>query len=156
MNHFGFWNAIGLNQPQGLLIQGGSFLVLMVLLQNLVFLPFLKIQEERKAQTTGKKDQALLTQNQASDLLKKYESALENAKLKAVQTREAIAIDAENQEKTTLLHARKVSDESLKKNILDIEKQATAVQQDLEKSIPDFATEIYNNVFLFEQAGKQS
>lgn len=141
-----FWEKIGLSEPKGLYLQGGLFLVLMVVLKNFVFEPYLNIDQERSDQTQGKRQKAVQSQEQAEQMMQEYTQAIASAKIKAIQTKQAIAMDAEDQEKKTLAHARQVSDEHLQKELKEIHTQAQAAQTDLEKDVSGLASSIMKQV----------
>ncbi|MCB1196880.1 MAG: ATP synthase F0 subunit B [Deltaproteobacteria bacterium] len=148
-----FWTKIDMPAPHGLFIQGGLFLVLMLLFHNFVFGPFLHIAQERENQTVGKRKDALLKQEQAEKMLAQYDDAITQAKIKAVTTRQSIAMQAEEEERKTIEHARKISDERLQKELKEIAAKAEAAQKDLQKDVPEVAREIFNQVFANKEAG---
>ncbi|MCB0271712.1 MAG: hypothetical protein KDD46_01705 [Bdellovibrionales bacterium] len=142
-----FWSAIGLTEPEGLLLQGSLFLFLMLIFQNFIFGPYLKIDQARTEQTLGKRQEAVENQKQAQNMMKEYDEAITNAKIKALTTKQSIAMAAEEEERKTLTHAKKVSEESFQKQILEISEQAKSAQKDLDQNVSDVAQEIMNQIF---------
>lgn len=142
-----FWGAVGLSDPKGFFIQGGLFLVLMLLFQNYIFKPFIQISQERTNQTDGKRKDAIQKQEKAQEMMREYEDAIVQAKIKALNSKQAIAMQAEEEERKTIEHARKVSDENLKKELSEIASQAKIVEKDLDKNVNDIANQIFDQVF---------
>lgn len=142
LNHSGFWQAIDLEVPHGLLIQGGMFLVLWFVLSKFLFVPFINLAQERVSQTQGRKQEATMQQQQAETMFAQYKEQLLNSKIKAATLRERLALDAEKQEKEILQDARVQAKQALQTQVDAFEAQATQAKETLKKQIPTIAQDI--------------
>lgn len=148
-----FWSLIGLSQPKGMYLQGVIFIALWAILRVFLFQPFLAIDQERIDQTQGKRKLAQAQTQEAKEMMEEYQNAIAQAKIKATQAKQSIAMDAEEQEKKTLAHARSVSDQDLDQKLRDLRAQASQAQDELQGSVEAVAQTIMNQVLHTPEKG---
>lgn len=124
------------------LISGGIFIVMMLLLNQLLFKPYLAITHERARLTTGAKDTADATFAQADELMIEYEKQLGAARSEASALRDDLRRNGESDEQRIVSSAREQASaqlaqkrEALQKQIVDAEKQIDARAAELSQAI---------------------
>ena len=91
LNHFNFWQVLGLTQPRGFIFQGILFLVLVTILHHSLFDPYLAIADERHEQTFEKRKRADEKKIQAGQMLKSYERSILAARMDALKQKKKSA-----------------------------------------------------------------
>ncbi|MCB0326026.1 MAG: hypothetical protein KDD52_00255 [Bdellovibrionales bacterium] len=142
----GFWKAIGVEAPHGYLYQGLLFLGLLLLLQMTVFEPYIRTADERDAQTLGKRKLAEKDELLSQEKWDMYQQRIEEAKIKATQTREALALAAEEEEKKSLEATREKSSQWLEKEKEKIASQEKDAQSGLSSHRDELAQSIVEKV----------
>lgn len=89
------------------------FLVLLFLLNQLLFKPYLEILEKRAAMTEGAMDKAEALQAEAAVLREKYDAALLSAREEARAKRETLREEAKAEEQSLLSAAREQAESFL-------------------------------------------
>lgn len=89
-----------------LLISGAIFVVMMVLLNQLLFKPYLAITQERARLTTGAKDSADATLAEAETMLAEYDEKLHAARVEASEIRDGLRKSGEADEQRIVSSAR--------------------------------------------------
>lgn|GEM_PF-4785076 len=142
----GFWSMLGLSEPTGLMVQGLLFLSLMFAFYNLVFKHFVSIYFERQSQTKGRRQEANLKTDKALQMEKEYEQAIEKAKIDAFATKQAILLNAEQEERDRIVQARKKNEETVNQEKALLFERFKNVENDLQKDIPQLSKEILLNI----------
>lgn len=141
-----FWGLVGLAEPHGFLIQGFVFLVVLFVLQNALFEPYLKVMEEREAQTSGKRQQAEKTRQEAQAMIEKYQKTIEEVRLRAVKERELKGLEAEEEEQKRILRAKDEARNRFMSFMKELEQETQNAQSGLKNSIDLLSTDIVNQV----------
>ncbi len=118
------------------------FALLVLALKPLMFDPVLSIFEEREKRTEGAKAEARHLQEQAGELLRRYEGELERVNQVAAEERERLRSETAKLEAKILDEARasaaKIGEEGRKK----IEAEVSAIRFDLGRQSSELAREI--------------
>jgi len=141
-----FWALAGLPQPYGYLTQGFIFLILLFVLQNGLFDPYLKMIEEREAQTTGKRQRAEKIKEEAKQMIEKYQQAIEEARLRATKERELRGLQADEEEQKQLKAAKEKAQEVYLTSLTQTEREAKLASETLEGSLQSLASVIVTTV----------
>lgn len=140
------WKILSLGAAPGFLFQGLLFLAFYFVLRNTLFNPYIHILHEREEQTTGKKLKVEATQEKADQLLAQYESAINEAKLKAVKERERALLKAEEEAKVQIDQVKKKSMETVAQEKAQIEMHAAEARLSLGQNVVSLKTEITQKV----------
>ncbi|MBI5485878.1 MAG: hypothetical protein HY905_00955 [Deltaproteobacteria bacterium] len=89
-----------------LLVQLGLFLLCFLLLRGLVFKPLIRLADERRAQTTGMREEAKRLDTDADGRTKSLARSLQDTKLDAQAEREKIRLLAKQREQEILRLAK--------------------------------------------------
>jgi F-type H+-transporting ATPase subunit b len=122
------------------------FSLLIVILKPLLFDPVLKIFEEREKRTEGAKAEARSMQEQAGDLLTRYERELERVHQVAGAEREKIRVETARLEQEILAKGRKVASDIVDQGRAKIAKDVQAIQFNLGSQSEQLARQIAGRV----------
>jgi F-type H+-transporting ATPase subunit b len=122
------------------------FSLLIVILKPLLFDPVLKIFEEREKRTEGAKAEARKMQEQAGDLLTRYERELERVHQVAGAEREKIRLETARLEQEILAKGRKVASDIVDQGRAKIAKDVQAIQFNLGSQSEQLARQIASRV----------
>lgn len=154
LQHFHFWNAIGLSEPKSFIFIGLMFMTLVVILQHTIFEPFNAISHERVAQTTEKRKKADERRVQADGILKSYEQRILAARMDAMKQRERIAMEAENEERKIVGSAKQKSQTDLETAVANIGAQIEKTRGELAQSTSALVTQLVEEVLSPESSKK--
>ncbi|MFH1018527.1 MAG: hypothetical protein V1798_10175 [Pseudomonadota bacterium] len=155
-HHFGFWTAVGLPVPHGYLAAGFLFLGTVLLLQNVLFRPYLRVVEEREAQTIHKAAAAAKTRGDAERMISEYRRAVEAAHTQATLEREKIALAGENEERGLLKDARARANRELTARLGELEEEARRLEPALLSQVDALALDVLNRVIVPKPPGGTS
>jgi F-type H+-transporting ATPase subunit b len=123
--------AVNLDFDLSFLVQMACFAVLIVVLRPLLFDPLLQLFEERERRTDGARLLARKMDEEAGEMLQRYESELEKVRRAASEERERVRAEAQRLEAKILAEARaeaaKIADEGRAR----IAKEAAATRAEL-------------------------
>jgi F-type H+-transporting ATPase subunit b len=122
------------------------FSLLIVVLKPLLFDPVLQIFEEREKRTEGAKAEARQMQEQAGDLLSRYERELERVHQVAATEREKIRAETTRLEQDILAKGRKVAGDIVDQGRSKIAKDVQAIQFNLGQQSEQLARQIASRV----------
>jgi F-type H+-transporting ATPase subunit b len=122
------------------------FTALILILKPLLFDPVLKIFEEREKRTEGAKAEARQMQEQAGDLLAKYEQELERVHRVAAEERDKMRAETAKLEREILAEARRVASETVDKGRARIAQEMQAIQFDLGRQSERLARDIVSRI----------
>lgn len=108
------------------------FMVLIVALKPLLFDPVLKIFEERERRTEGARDEARAMQEQAGELLRKYEFELQRINKTAAEEREKIRAATAKLEAEILNEARDSTSRIIEHGRAEIQQQVQKIRAELD------------------------
>lgn len=148
-----FWSLIGLTPPAGLVFQGTLFMVFYLLMKQFLFDPMQVVFRLRETETEGKQRDSADAKQKTAEMLAFYEARLETAKLEAVKSREALAIDGENQEKHLVTASRDKARKLLDKMQQELVSDSEEAQQQLHREVNDISSRIVSQLNLGAQAG---
>ena len=120
---------------QTLIIQIIIFLVLMMVLNRVLFRPMLALLEERKKRTEGRREQALVAEDQAKEMWEDYQAKLAEARAKA----ESVRIELVRQGEAERQRLTDEASEEAKKTVEELKAQ---VQQQAVKAKEALAAEV--------------
>lgn len=150
-----FWGVVGLPEPHGYKAQGFIFLALLFVLQNTLFEPYVRVLEERQAETVGKKAKAEEARLKAEEMLAKYRLSIREARAKAAREREEREIAAEEEERQLLRVAKEKANAEFRDRVAAISKEADGVRGELVTSIEPLATDILTQVLKDSPSGRR-
>lgn len=134
--------AVSIDIDRTFIIMMVVFAFLVVALKPLLFDPVLAVFEEREKRTDGAKAEARKMQEQAGELLRRYEHELERVNQVAAEERERLRTETARLESQILEEARaaagKIGDEGRKK----IEGEVNAIRFELGRQSEQIAREI--------------
>jgi F-type H+-transporting ATPase subunit b len=114
-----------------LLVQLVNFLLLMYLLNRLLFRPMLRVLEERRARTEGRRQQAAQLSSEGQALWDDYQKRLQAAKADADRTRTQVIRQAEGQRDRLLEAAAAEAD----KAVAQVRARLRAESEDARKAL---------------------
>ena len=129
-----------------LFIQIGIFLVLMFLLNSFLFKPMLRLLEERKARTVGRRERAADASAKADEIVADYEAKLAAARSEADKVRQELIKEGEAER----ARITKAASEEAEKTVAEIkaklagetESARAAVKADIEAMAAAMAEKI--------------
>lgn len=142
----GFWKIAGLAEPRGYLMQGFLFLGLLFVLQNTLFEPYLRVLQEREAETSGKRARAEKTRLEAEEMIGRYRNSISEARVKAAKERERHGLAAEEEERGALKAAKDRANTELRERVEQIRNEADQARAELVSSVEPLASEIVRQV----------
>jgi F-type H+-transporting ATPase subunit b len=123
-------------------IQGGIFLGLMFVLQQLLFKPWLEVQERRAEKIDGAFALADKLEAQAGDKESQYAADLAAARDKATATRSAVRKESEAEGEKLLTAARQEAGETLAREKARLGDEADKARAALDARIDELANNI--------------
>jgi F-type H+-transporting ATPase subunit b len=120
----------GIDVDATAVISGLIFLALMIVLQQLLFKPYLRIVDQRESMTEGAGAEATAAEEQAASKDAEYTRGLEAARVEASKIREELRSGGKTQEETIIAAARTeaAAFAARAKQSLDAQATAAAVQ----------------------------
>ncbi len=128
------------------LVQMVLFMGLIMVLKPLLFDPVLKIFEQRELRTDGAKAEARRMQQEAGDLLRRYELELERINQVAAEERERLRAETARLEAEILGEARELTAQIVEKGREQIDKEVGSIRLDLAKQSERIASELATRV----------
>jgi len=139
LDAIGFWGFAGLPEPHGYRWQGGLFLIFLFIGQNWIFGPYLRVLEEREAQTTRKKAAAEKVEAGAREDQRRYLAAMHEADHRAARTREEQVEQAEAEARAAVSQAREASHRRQEEFLREIEAEGDGARRDLQAAVPSLS-----------------
>lgn len=127
-------------------IQGGIFLVLLVILSKLVFRPYLRLRAEQEANTAGAREEADQESARADEQLESYEQQVLGARKEAAAQRAELRADGESKARQVLSVARKDAEKRLAQARGELAKTAPAARLALRTRADELATVVASKV----------
>jgi F-type H+-transporting ATPase subunit b len=137
-----FASAINLALDISTLAQLALFGVFVTLLKPLLFDPLLKVFEEREKRTEGAKLEARQMDEEAGELLKKYEAELAKVRREAGLERERLRAQTAKVEAKIMEEARAETAKIIEQGQARIRTEVEQLRRELEKSKPELARQI--------------
>ncbi len=128
------------------LVQMVLFSFLILVLKPLLFDPVLKVFEEREKRTEGARTEARKMQEEAGDLLRRYERELERVNQVAAQERERIRTETGKLESEILGEARSVAAKVVDDGRKKIDGEVASIRFDLGRKSEQLSREIAQRV----------
>lgn len=128
------------------LIQMVLFMGLIMVLKPLLFDPVLKIFEQREIRTDGARAEARRMQEEAGELLRRYEQELERINQVAAEERERLRAETARLEAEILGEAREVTGRVVEEGRARIDKEIGAIRVDLGKQSERLASQLATRV----------
>jgi F-type H+-transporting ATPase subunit b len=123
--------GIAIDFDKTFVLQMCIFVVLILVLKPLLFDPVLKVFEEREKRTEGARAEAREMQEEAGELLRRYEGELEKIHRVASDERDHQRAETAKLEAEILLNARTVSAKIVEDGRKKIETEINAIRFDL-------------------------
>lgn len=124
-----------INLNATLLIQLANFLLLMFLLNRILFRPMVRLLDERRERTEGRKKKAVETESQAQAIWDDYQKKIHDAKAEADRVRAQVVRKAEA-EREKLLEGAAASAE---KTVTQVRARVRAEAEDARKALREEA-----------------
>ena len=120
----------GIDVDATAIISGLIFLALMIVLQQILFKPYLRIVDQRESMTEGSGAEATAAEEQAASKDAEYTRGLESARVEAAKIRDELRAGGKTQEEAILATARTEATAfaARAKEALDAQAAAAAVQ----------------------------
>jgi len=128
------------------LVQMVLFMGLIIVLKPLLFDPVLKIFEQRELRTDGAKAEARRMQEEAGELLRRYEQELERINQVAAEERERLRAETARLEAEILGEARELTGRIVEQGREQIDKEVGSIRLDLAKQSDRIASELATQV----------
>jgi F-type H+-transporting ATPase subunit b len=135
-----------LDLDKTVLVQMVLFMVLIVVLKPLLFDPLLRVFDQREQRTEGARAEARALQEQAGDLLRKYEKELERLRQVATEERERLRGEASKLEAQILSEAREASNKIVEEGRSRIEREIRAIEAELSARTDELARSMASGV----------
>lgn len=137
-----FASAISLALDLSFLAQLALFGVFITLMKPLLFDPLLKVFEEREKRTDGAKKEAREMDEEAGELLQKYEGALAKVRREAGAERDRLRAETARLEAKIMEEARKEAGTILEAGNVRITTEVAQLRKQIEAEKPGLAREI--------------
>jgi F-type H+-transporting ATPase subunit b len=141
-----FGGGVTIDFDRTFVVQMVFFGVLILLLKPLLFDPVLKVFEEREKRTEGARAEAREMQEEAGELLTKYEQKMEQVNQVAAEERERIRTETAKLEAEILGEARTVAAGVVSEGRARIESEVSKIRFDLGRESEKLAQEIAQRV----------
>jgi len=139
-------SAVNLDFDLSFLLQMVLFSITVVVLKPLLFDPLMKVFEERELRTDGAKVLARKMDEQAGEMLRRYEAELEKVRVAAQQERERLRAEANQLEQRILAEARQEVATILERGRARIADEAKATRAELQARAVELSREIARSV----------
>ncbi len=116
-----------------------NFVVVLLALTRLVFMPTISLLEQREEKSDGLRQQAIMLANETQKKLSHYEGALAEARLKGATGREQIITQGREEERSLIDSARKETETNLKGLRDEIRKEKEKVLTTLKQESENLA-----------------
>lgn len=141
-----FGGAVTIDFDRTFIIQMILFGFLILVLKPLLFDPVLKVFEEREKRTEGARAEAREMQEEAGELLTKYEQKMEQVNQVAAEERERIRSETSRLEAAILAEARIIAAGVVAEGRSKIESEVSKIRFDLGRESEKIAQEISHSV----------
>ena len=142
--------AMKLDLDRTVLLQMVLFAGLVIVLKPLLFDPVLRVFEEREKRTDGARDDARALQEQAGQLLRRYEREMERVQQVANEEREKLRSETTRLEAKILTEAREATAKIVDDGRADIQRRVAAVRADLTRETSALAASVTTRVLESE------
>lgn len=139
-------DAVNLDFDLSFLLQMVFFAIIVVVLKPLLFDPLMKVFEERELRTDGAKVLARKMDEQAGEMLRRYEAELEKVRAAAQEERERLRAEANQLEQRILAEARQEVATILERGRARIAAEAKATRAELQARAVELSREIARSV----------
>ena len=134
------------------LVQFAFFLVMFIVLQQLMFKPYLKMREERRKGIEGARAEAHHMEENANKIVAEYDAQLNRAKLRGAEERARLRSEAAGRERELLGVARDEAQRALATARGNIERDAATAKKSLEAQAAAMARKIASKIVARELA----
>ena len=124
--------AVNIDIDWTIFVQFGIVLLLMLLLKQLIFTPYLKAIDEREKKTELTRDEANRLTERADNLIAQYEEAMAKGRHEALAIRKELRLAGVHQKDGALSVARADATETLATAQENVDEQTEAAQNELE------------------------
>jgi F-type H+-transporting ATPase subunit b len=134
--------AVSLDFDLAFLAQMVAFTILVFVLKPILFDPLLKLYEERERRTDGAKLLARKMDEEAGEMLQRYESQLENVRRTATEERERLRAEGAKLEQRILADARAEAAKILDEGRARIAAEAQATRAELKARAAELSADV--------------
>lgn len=138
--------GVTIDVDNSLLIQVGIMLVLVAVLKQLIFDPYLKSIEARDAKTDSAREDAGRIRKRAEELAARYEGGVAEAKAKALSARQDLRVDGLADRERTVGDARKTANAELQETARSVKAALGAAQGELDQHAKDLSRQVVEKV----------
>ena len=138
--------GISIDFDKTFVLQMGIFVVLILVLKPLLFDPVLKVFEEREKRTEGARAEARAMQEEAGELLRRYEGELEKIHRVAAEERDHLRSETTKLESEILKDARAVSARIVEEGRKKIEAEVDGIRSELGRQTEQLSREVAGRV----------
>jgi F-type H+-transporting ATPase subunit b len=122
------------------------FLVLIVVLNQLLFKPLMKIQAERESRTTGLMHQAQDNLNHHLNLFNEYQSSIKNARMEGYRRQEQLRAEALKKRSELQAQSRTAAERMIQDSRDSIRSQVDTAKQQLSLDAQEMANRITSTI----------
>jgi F-type H+-transporting ATPase subunit b len=122
------------------------FLILVFTLNQLLFRPLIRIQEERAARTTGREFEARKVLDHYSDLFERYQATIRGARAEGYRQQERVRADALARRAALLDEARSSAEHLIEQSRASIQTQTQAARDQLGREAQGIARGIASSI----------
>ncbi|RMG94765.1 MAG: hypothetical protein D6705_15160 [Deltaproteobacteria bacterium] len=127
-------------------VQGGLFLLMVLVLRPTLFKPWLAAQEARERAIFGAQDEAAALEAKARELGEAYDHKVAEARERAMRERSKIQREEEARREAAIAAARQEAEAEMLETRLRLEKEAAEARKELEAKAGDLAKEIVERI----------
>ncbi len=129
-----------------LFVSSAIFLVLLIVLNKLLFQPYLKIVHDRQAMTVGAADAAEETMAKADSVLGEYQERIAAARTEAGGIRDGLRAEGRTEESRLVADARGKADAQLASHRDNLEREVAKAEQEIEARATALSSAIVERV----------
>jgi F-type H+-transporting ATPase subunit b len=122
------------------------FLFLVFALNQLLFRPLIRIQEERASRTTGREAEAEKVLGHYSDLLARYQATIRDARMEGYRLQERVRAEALAHRAALLEEARSSAEQLIEQSRASIQTQSQAARDQLGREAQGIARGIASSI----------
>jgi F-type H+-transporting ATPase subunit b len=122
------------------------FTLFIIVIKPLLFDPMLKVFEEREKRTEGAKQKARVMDEQAGQILSRYEAELDKVRREANAERDRLRAETARIEAQIMAQARAETAKIIEEGKARIASEMAALRQELEATRPALASEIATRI----------
>jgi len=127
-------------------LQFGIFLLMLLVLSNLLFKPFLKVHEQRQQATEGARAEAKTMSDKAAHDGAVYEDKMSKARAKALEERGVLRTETTKREREIVANGRRLAEDHLEKTKQTIQAAEAKARAELAPRVDELAAQMARKI----------